>query len=69
MPRAGNPNWGKSTTSTLTEFERKVLELGLSPDQYLGSQELRDWTVSHKNTRYVPEPLLQAWGLDSDFLG
>lgn len=69
MPR-GNPNWGKTEqdeTPTITEFEQKVIELGLSPDQYLGSQELREWTAAHKNTRYVPEPLLQAWGFDPDF--
>lgn len=67
MPR-GNPNWGKpeQTEPTITEFEKKVMELNLHPDQYVGSEELRSWSAKHKNTRYVPEPLLQAWGLAVD---
>ena len=70
MPRAGNPNWGKPeqpATPTLTEFEMKVAELSLTPDQYFRSGELRAWAAAHKNTRYVPEPLLKAWGLAPDF--
>jgi hypothetical protein len=69
MPKAGNPNWGKpeqDAPPTLTMFEMKCLELNLAPDQYLLSEELRNWSAAHKNTRYVPEPLLKAWGLDSD---
>lgn len=71
MPRAGNPNWGKPdqpSVAILTSFEMKVVELNLAPDQYLGSAELRAWSAAHKNTRYVPEPLLKAWGLGSEFL-
>jgi len=71
MARAGNPNWGKPDQSsgvTLTSFEMKVVELNLAPDQYLGSPELRAWSAAHKNVRYVPEPLLKAWGLGSEFL-
>jgi len=68
---AGNPNWGKSdqvgVLPTLTDFEKKVIELNLQPDQYLGSADLRTWSAMHKGTRYVPEPLLKAWGLVSDF--
>jgi hypothetical protein len=65
----GNPNWVKDEPEvpSLTEFELKVQALNLSPDQYLASVELRVWVASHKNTRYVPEPLLKAWGMLSDF--
>jgi hypothetical protein len=68
MSRKGNPNWGKSEQAvvTITEFEKKVIELNLHPDQYVGSQELRGWAAKHKNTRYIPEPLLQAWGFEID---
>jgi hypothetical protein len=71
MPKAGNPNWGKPDqpiAAGLTAFEMKVVELNLAPDQYLGSLELRSWSAAHKNTRYVPESLLKAWGLGSEFL-
>jgi hypothetical protein len=71
MSRAGNPNWGKPDQAvevSITEFEKQVIVLNLAPDQYLGSAELRAWSAAHKNTRYVPEPLLKAWGLGADFL-
>jgi len=67
MPR-GNPNWGKpeEATPTITEFEKKVIELDLTPDQYVGSEELRKWAAKMRNIRYVPEPLLAAWGFEID---
>lgn len=68
MPkRAGNPNWGKpevASVPTITEFEKLVLELNLTPDQYVRSEVLREWVTKNWNTRYVPEPLLEAWGFD-----
>jgi hypothetical protein len=71
MPRhAANPNWGKpeveSTAPVITEFEKKVLELRLSPDQYISSAALREWVARNRNVRYVPEPLLDAWGFRID---
>lgn len=71
MSKAGNPNWGKpdqNTVPVVTSFETKVVELSLAPDEYLGSEELRKWSAAHKSTRYVPEALLKAWGLGSEFL-
>jgi hypothetical protein len=67
MPR-GNPNWGKDQTEAPVRcaFELKVDELGLTPDLYLRSAELRAWAAAHKNTRYIPETLLKAWGLVPD---
>jgi hypothetical protein len=69
MPR-GNPNWGKDQSEaplpTVCAFELKVRELGLSPDQYLRSEELRAWAAAHKNIRYIPETLLKAWRLVPD---
>jgi hypothetical protein len=66
MPRrVGNPDWGKDTPAepTITAFELKANGLGLTPDQYLRSEELRAWAAANKNTRYVPETLLKAWRL------
>ena len=65
MARAGNPNWGKPeqpVVPTITEFEKKCIELNLQPDQYVRSEELRTWGAKNRNLRYIPEPLLQAWG-------
>ena len=62
--RRGNPNWGKpepigSITPTITEFEQVVREYKLSPDQYLRSTRLREWAGRNKNSKYIPEPLLE----------
>ena len=69
--RRGNPNWGKPkpigpVTPTITEFEQVVHEYKLSPDQYLRSTRLREWARRNKNSKYIPEPLLEAWGLKSN---
>ena len=68
--RRGNPNWGKPEpigpiTPTITEFEQVVREYKLSPDQYLRSTRLREWARRNKNSKYIPEPLLEAWGSKS----
>src|ERR1700745_2041950 len=69
--RRGNPNWGKPEpigpiTPTITEFEQVVREYKLSPDQYLRSTRLREWARRNKNSKYIPEPLLEAWGFESE---
>ncbi len=69
--RRGNPNWGKPEpigpiTPTITEFEQVVHEYKLSPDQYLRSTRLREWARRNKNSKYIPEPLLEAWGFELD---
>jgi hypothetical protein len=67
--RRGNPNWGKpeplgKPEVTVTAFEQVIQEWGLTPDQILDSRRLRDWAKQHKNQKYIPEELLEAWGLD-----
>ena len=51
-------------TPTITEFEQVVREYKLSPDQYLRSTRLREWARRNKNSKYIPEPLLEAWGFE-----
>lgn len=46
-----------------TEFELEARRLGLSQDGWTGNQELRSWVTRWYQTRYVPEKLLDAWGL------
>lgn len=67
--RRGNPNWGKPepigpVVPTPTTFELVVKEFKLEPDQYLRSTRLREWARKNKNSKYIPEPLLQAWGFE-----
>ena len=69
MKRRGNPNWGNprpvgSVVATITEFEKTANEYNLAPDQYLQSTQLREWARRNRNSRFVPEPLLKAWGFE-----
>ena len=34
------------------------------PDQYLRSTRLREWARRNKNSKYIPEALLEAWGFE-----
>jgi hypothetical protein len=65
--RRGNPNWGKPemiVTPTIAEFERVTREFKLQPEQYLRSTRLREWARRNKNSKFIPEPLLEAWGFE-----
>jgi hypothetical protein len=62
-----NSNWGKPgaicQAPQVTSFEQSVTRLGLQPSEYRASRELREWAAKNKNSKYVPEDLLKAWGL------
>jgi len=71
MGRKGNPNWGKlapcgPVVPAVTSFEEAVKELELQPDQYLHSPRLREWAQRNKSSKFIPESLLQAWGIETD---
>ena len=55
----------------LTEFEKQVEQLGLARDMYIYSAVLRAWCERNRNTFYIPEWLLDAWGIlvDADLFG
>jgi hypothetical protein len=62
----GNPNWGKFLRPlpvVLTEFEVQVKRLGLGREQYVSSAPLRSWCERNRNRCYVPEWLLDEWGI------
>lgn len=72
--KRGNPNWGKPVVQSAADiqpnsFEQIVRKLHLSPDQYLGSVQLKEWVRKNKDQKYVPSDLLKAWNLEaaSDF--
>lgn len=67
--RRGNPNWGKPemmipVVPTNTEFQRVASEFNLQPDEYISSTQLREWASRNKNSKFIPETLLKAWGIE-----
>jgi hypothetical protein len=68
IKKRGNPNWGKPQMSVspviIIEFERIAREFKLQPDQYVRSVRLREWASRNKNSKYIPEALLEAWGFE-----
>lgn len=69
--RPSNPNWGWGTpepngavTPPMAEFQQVASEFNLQPDEYIGSTELRDWASRNKDSKFIPETLLKAWGLE-----
>jgi hypothetical protein len=73
--RRGNPNWGSGAMAPLpslpTAFELEARRLHLRPDDYVGSAELHAWCERNRNRCYIPEWLLDAWGIavDADLTG
>ena len=63
--KRGNPNWG------ITEFEKQVKKLGLTMQTCVAYSGLRIWCEGNRNRCYIPEWLLDAWGIpiDSIFSG
>jgi hypothetical protein len=41
-----------------------VRRLKLSEKEYQSSIPLRHWAQKHKNSKYVPQDLLEAWGIE-----
>ena len=44
---------------TVSSFEKAVKELKFPPDQYVHSQRLWEWAWRYKNSKFIPESLLQ----------
>jgi len=69
--KRGNPNWGQPIqhiAAVATEFEKQVHELRLTRETWAGSAELRKWCELHRNQCYIPEWLLDLWGIEVDAL-
>jgi hypothetical protein len=52
----------KALAFSESSFERVVVSLKLSPEEYLDSPELREWVLQNKDHKYVPPELLKAFG-------
>jgi hypothetical protein len=46
-----------------TAFEAEVRRLGLNTQTCASSKELRRWCERNKDRCYIPEWLLEAWGM------
>ena len=67
--KRGNPNWGRPiplAPALATEFELQVRQLQLTARTYTSSLELRAWCEQNRNRLYVPEWLLEEWGITVD---
>jgi hypothetical protein len=42
-------------------FELEVKRLQLTPADYAGSEELKEWVRKNKDQKYVPLDLLSTW--------
>jgi hypothetical protein len=65
----GNSNWGKACGDipvTPSSFEEMVRGLKLSEKEYRSSIPLREWVQKHKDSKYVPQNLLEAWGIEAE---
>jgi hypothetical protein len=40
-----------------------VRRLNLSEKEYRSSVPLKEWVQKHKDSKYVPQDLLEAWGI------
>jgi hypothetical protein len=69
--KRGNPNWGRPippSPALATKFELRARQLHLAPEKYASSRELRAWCKQNRNRVYIPEWLLQEWGIAVDAL-
>lgn len=67
--RRGNPDWGKTVAPAPagpSEFEKFTKQLRLTPDKYASSPALKDWCKRNRNRCYIPEWLLDEWGIGVD---
>jgi hypothetical protein len=63
-----NSNWGQpygDIPITPTSFEEIVGQLKLSEKEYRNSIPLKEWAQKHKDSKYVPQDLLEAWGIEA----
>jgi hypothetical protein len=64
--KRGNPNWGvpfRPIAALPTEFELKARELHLTARMYSSSRQLHVWCERNRNRVYIPEWLLEEWGM------
>jgi hypothetical protein len=72
--RVVDRNWGSTGRATpkprkkAASFDEIVGRMGLLPEQYVSSAELKEWVRANRGQKYVPIDLLMAWGLEVERL-
>jgi hypothetical protein len=61
-----NPGAYKQVVPPVSSFDQLVETLNLSPQQYEGSLELKEWVRRNKDQRYVPTEVLKTFGFIVD---
>jgi hypothetical protein len=61
-----NPGAYKQIVPSASSFDQMVESLNLSPDQFEGSQALKEWVRRNKSQRYVLTEVLSAFGFEVD---
>jgi hypothetical protein len=67
--KRGNPNWGRPipfVPALPTEVELRVRQPQLTAQMYSSSAELHAWCEQNRNRVYIPEWLLEEWGITVD---
>lgn len=64
MRTGANRTYTRQPISTQAHSSRLVRKRRLSPDQYLGSVQLKEWVRKNKDQEYVPVDLLKAWDFE-----
>lgn len=65
MRSKGSSNFGKAgedIPNTPSSFEEMARRLNLSEKEYRASTALKQWALKDKDSKYVPQDLLEAWG-------
>jgi len=61
-------DWGKPELHAgpvvPTSFDEVVKKLRLSPSEYEGSTQLKEWARKNKDQKYIPDDLLRFWGFE-----
>jgi hypothetical protein len=66
LQNKGHRNWGEGcgdVPNAPSSFEEMVRQLKLSEKEYRGSTALKQWAQKYKDSKYVPQDLLEAWGI------
>ena len=71
--RHGNRDWGPQGVAPMPSwraaaFEQIAEHMGLSPEQYASSAELKEWARANRRQKYVPIDLLKTWGFEVERL-
>jgi hypothetical protein len=70
MPKKNQNSVGRQSPDALaanaSSFDAVVQALGLAPEDFLGSAQLKAWVRQNKDHKYVPSEVLKTWGLVPD---